>query len=37
MAEEGPVTRRWGWLYALVLLELALCIVLLRVFARAFS
>lgn len=32
-----PVLGRWSRLYALVLVELALCIVLLGLFARAFS
>lgn len=32
-----PVLGRWSRLYALVLLELAVCIALLKVFAEAFS
>lgn len=37
MNEPPPVLGRWWRLYALVLLDLALCILLLRVFGRAFT
>jgi len=32
-----PVLGRWSRLYALVLLNLALCILLFRLFGKAFS
>jgi hypothetical protein len=39
MTEPPPVLGTWGrvYAYALVLANLALCILLLRVFAKAFS
>lgn len=35
--EAPPVLGRWSRLYALVLIELALCIVLFYLFERVFS
>jgi len=35
--DPPPVLGRWGRLYALVLLNLALCIILFYVFGRVFS
>jgi len=35
--EPPPVLGRWSRIYALVLVELALCIILFRVFGRVFS
>jgi hypothetical protein len=37
VTEPPPILGRWSRLYALVLLELALCIALFRLFGRAFS
>lgn len=37
MTEPPPVLGRWSRLYALVILDLALCILLFRLFCRAFS
>jgi hypothetical protein len=37
MNEPPPILGRWGRLYALVILDLALCIVLFRIFAGRFS
>ena len=35
--EAAPIQRRWKWLYAVVLGELVLCILLFRLFSWAFS
>lgn len=35
--EPPPVLGRWSRIYTLVLVELALCILLFRVFGRVFS
>ena len=35
--EPPPVLGRWSRIYALVLVELGLCILLFRVFGRVFS
>jgi len=35
--EPPPILGRWSRLYALVLLDLALCILLFRLFSRVFS
>ena len=37
MTEPPPILGRWSRLYALVLLDLVLCILLMRLFGRAFS
>jgi hypothetical protein len=37
MNEPPPILGTWPRFYAVVLLNLALCILLLRVFARVFS
>jgi hypothetical protein len=37
MLEPPPVLKSWGRIYALVLLNLLLCILLFYAFGRAFS
>ncbi|GEM_PF-5447842 len=37
MTDRPPILGRWAWLYALVILDLVLCIVLFRYFGRTFS
>lgn len=37
LEEAPPILGRWGRLYALVLMELALCILLFYLFERVFS
>ena len=37
MNEPPPILGRWSRLYALVLLDLVVCILLFRLFAKVFS
>jgi hypothetical protein len=37
VTEPDPGPRRWWRIYVLVILDLALCILLMRIFTKAFS